>query len=627
MAWPTMTVEVAFATDPLDTPTWTDVSAYVLALSTTGGRRLEVDATEPVEIEIVLDNSDRRFDPSHSGGPYSGNLTPNRRVRVQATHSAVTHDLFTGFVDRWPLPGRGNTVTIKATDALKLLATVPQPESVWAIEISASSPSAWWDCSGDATRLRDVSGNRLDGVAPDPVSGLQADPVIAGEAGHSLVFGLSGPAYLPPASAPAGSTFTIETWLHVDPAEDQSIYVLLCPAVSLYLVRASIIGTNPPGRLYFYTATGYVRSDRKLTAGSHHIAAVSDSGTLALYLDGVAVEELPTATAIPATAENLLRWGPHPDPTQDDPFGDGRYSRFDDLVIWDGVALSGSTIADHHAAGADNWAGDDPGDRAVQLLDAVGWPSALRNIDTASSTVRLAGVRFDPSATVTDALQRLEATEGGLLYVDHHDAGKVRFVERGTLLSSSRHTTSQATYTDADPAAGGWRYTDLELVYDDELVFNEVTVEWLDGEVTVEDTASVDAYTRRSLTVTTDHGHELHAEALAEWLLARYKEPRLRAVGLTLEPAAHHDLFAEVLARQVGDRVTVRFLPHATGAAITQELWVAGIEHSVDRRDSATWTTVLRLQSADDAPDVLWLWDDGTGTVGSTWDTETAWGL
>ncbi len=39
MSWPTITCEVAFRSDPGDTPIWTDVSSYVRSFTTRRGRQ------------------------------------------------------------------------------------------------------------------------------------------------------------------------------------------------------------------------------------------------------------------------------------------------------------------------------------------------------------------------------------------------------------------------------------------------------------------------------------------------------------------------------------------------------------------------------------------------------------
>ena len=97
MAWAdtvTLEVSVAFTTDPLDTPTWVDVTAYVKdpKLDFGYGRDQQSGMFRPGAGTITLANDDRRFDPLNSSGPYYGDLVAGRRVRIRAVHSGTTYD-------------------------------------------------------------------------------------------------------------------------------------------------------------------------------------------------------------------------------------------------------------------------------------------------------------------------------------------------------------------------------------------------------------------------------------------------------------------------------------------------------------------------------------------------------
>lgn len=131
---PTLTIEVAFGSDPFATPqTWTKVTAYAEAFSTRSGRRSELDKFAAGTANVSLDNADRRFDPTHATGPYYPNVVPMRRVRITADHDAVNYPIFVGFIEDWPqsyaLNGRVEPVDLTATDVLGALAgmEVPQP--------------------------------------------------------------------------------------------------------------------------------------------------------------------------------------------------------------------------------------------------------------------------------------------------------------------------------------------------------------------------------------------------------------------------------------------------------------------------------------------------------------------
>jgi hypothetical protein len=134
----TITVECAFATAPFAvTPTWTDISAYVRNIDLTqGGRATGLDQFAPGSLRLELDNSDRRFDPLYSSGAYYPNVLPRKKIRVRAVYSAVTYDLWCGYVDGWPTTGepsnRLGICTVSATDGFKMLSRnrLPNDSSV-----------------------------------------------------------------------------------------------------------------------------------------------------------------------------------------------------------------------------------------------------------------------------------------------------------------------------------------------------------------------------------------------------------------------------------------------------------------------------------------------------------------
>ncbi len=109
----------------VDTPVWTDVIAYVRGMTINRGRGSVHSEFDAGSLTLVLDNTDGRFDPNNSSGPYNPNLKLGIPVRIQATHSVTTYDLFRGHVDVWPLnyPASGNdaVVTLECVENLALI--------------------------------------------------------------------------------------------------------------------------------------------------------------------------------------------------------------------------------------------------------------------------------------------------------------------------------------------------------------------------------------------------------------------------------------------------------------------------------------------------------------------------
>lgn len=112
-----------------------DISNYTRSISTSRGRRRSLDRFATGTATIVLDNRDRRFDPSNTSSPYYNStvgvsgVVPAIPVIVRATWSGTTYTVFRGFIDSWSFAysdgGVGDaTATIVCSDAFKALSAV-----------------------------------------------------------------------------------------------------------------------------------------------------------------------------------------------------------------------------------------------------------------------------------------------------------------------------------------------------------------------------------------------------------------------------------------------------------------------------------------------------------------------
>lgn len=122
-------VLIAFTTPALSgTPSWEDVTDYVLAFNTHRGRDDELAVIQPGTCTVVLDCSDGRFDPDNTSGPYYGDLRPMRRLRIVAQADSLSSPLavWDGYVDSWtrtwPEGTDFSVTTVEATDRFKVLA-------------------------------------------------------------------------------------------------------------------------------------------------------------------------------------------------------------------------------------------------------------------------------------------------------------------------------------------------------------------------------------------------------------------------------------------------------------------------------------------------------------------------
>src|SRR5947208_861437 len=99
----TYILECAFSTaNPLTDPgSWTDITAYMLDFTTHRGKPHELQRTQAGTMDVTLLNKDRRFDPTLTTGTYYPNVLPMKQIRLRATYSATTYDLFRGYVLDW----------------------------------------------------------------------------------------------------------------------------------------------------------------------------------------------------------------------------------------------------------------------------------------------------------------------------------------------------------------------------------------------------------------------------------------------------------------------------------------------------------------------------------------------
>jgi len=138
--WPHLKVELAWSTRPTETPDWEDITAYCYSINTRRGRQHELERVEAGTADIELDNTDRRFDPTYTAGPYYGYLKPMRRIRVRAIWNGWIYGLFSGYVEEWPPDWRDGVdpfIKVKAVDAFKVLA-LPKLNASYTAKLSGA---------------------------------------------------------------------------------------------------------------------------------------------------------------------------------------------------------------------------------------------------------------------------------------------------------------------------------------------------------------------------------------------------------------------------------------------------------------------------------------------------------
>lgn len=638
MTFPVVTVEIAFTTMPGDVPSWTDVSAYVDEVPTIKrGRDDEFsDNFAAGTATIVLDNTDRRFEPEFAAGPYYPDVRPMRRVRIRALWAAVTYDLFSGYIERWPVEygmvmGK---VVVTATDAFLPLAQTGLPGSVWEIEVLADNPIAWYRLGeSSGTVMGDSSGSGHHGTYIGGPTFNSRTGLVSRDPNNGMAFNngqrgdFSAAAAL--LAAPGSPPFTIEAWIQLpeqpapvageDTLADAAVIVLgsngamTSPLVAFYVDGST--GVAGKGKLVMLIDDGGGSSFRRLVYSSvrvddgrvHYVVAVATSGSdIALWIDGVNSTNVLTGWSGTPGAVAVWSWSIGGSVTRG---GQISFAGVLDEVVFHTSALPSARIAAHYAAGTEPWASDTSGERVDKVLDAIGWPAADRDVDTGQSVLQATGL----GGMALPYLQAVARSEAGAFFVTTE--GEVRFRERHALLAAP-YTVSQATFGDDGAELG---YVDLKPDYSVDRVRNVIRRGRTGGSVQeARDATSIAEFLVREDSQTDlMFASDEEATDAAGWTLARRKDPALRFDALEVEPYGDEtNLFPQLLGRSIGDRITVRRRPGAGGAMIEREVHIEGIQHRLG--PGLHWRTRWSLSPADAAV-TYWVWDT------STWDVSTRW--
>jgi hypothetical protein len=231
-------------------------------------------------------------------------------------------------------------------------------------------------------------------------------------------------------------------------------------------------------------------------------------------------------------------------------------------------------------------AGQTTGTRIGKILDQIGWPAGMRDIDAGQTTVQA-----DPGTLRTSlgAMQLITSTEYGSLYMDGF--GNVVFQDR--LLTSSSVAGTPVEFNDNGT---GISYNNALWKLDDTLIFNKASITRTGGTAQVAfNQASIDkyflhSYQEQNLLMETD------AEALNNALafVASRQETSIRCDAVTLD--LYTDNYdAGILAAldlDFFDPVTITTTQPGS-SSLTKTLQVFGISHDIKVNNWKTTLTTL----------------------------------
>jgi hypothetical protein len=222
------------------------------------------------------------------------------------------------------------------------------------------------------------------------------------------------------------------------------------------------------------------------------------------------------------------------------------------------------------------------GDRINTVLDRpeLAWPADQREIDTGNST--MLGALVEEGTSALEYLQLVSNSEFGNLFIGKD--GKVVFRERNAVPN-----TPSIVFSD-EVVAGeftGIQFASVNNVFGSENLFNRIFISNA-AEEPLEATAT-DAESQKIFGPRSFNQTDLLVESqdqlqfLADFLLARFKEPQYRfeAVTVVMDTLTTEDQDA-VLDLEIGDIVLVRFQPSDIPPAIEQFVRIIGISHDWD---------------------------------------------
>ena len=208
------------------------------------------------------------------------------------------------------------------------------------------------------------------------------------------------------------------------------------------------------------------------------------------------------------------------------------------------------------------------GARVSAVLDAVGWPDALRDISTGGAN--LAADVVGDNVNALTYLQKVETSEVGALFIGAN--GSLAFRDRSDL----------STFIDGVMfGLGGLPFIEWSPVYGTEELTNAVSVVYPTGTATAFGTASIAKYGEIPTSYDTLLADATEAQYVADFEVAAYAEPvyRVDSVTVILQGLTEAQV-GQAVAVELGDVARVHFQPGDTGAWINQYCIVDGIEHS-----------------------------------------------
>lgn len=237
---------------------------------------------------------------------------------------------------------------------------------------------------------------------------------------------------------------------------------------------------------------------------------------------------------------------------------------FDGFSLLSGQTLTAGTAASQLSGARINAVLNDAG---------VNWSASARSIDAGGQTLQADVIAANTNAV--SYINIIEKSEPGRFFIDKK--GYAIWKDR-----SATYASSNAVVLSDDGT--GIPYSDVQVVYGSELLYNQVKYTRLNGgTATADDLTSQATYGIRTLS---DDGLLMSTDTalgqLAVYTVSQYAQPEYRFESikismLKLTPAQQ----TSILNLEIGSVCRVKFTPNNVGTQIDKWVEVIGISHSV----------------------------------------------
>jgi hypothetical protein len=256
----------------------------------------------------------------------------------------------------------------------------------------------------------------------------------------------------------------------------------------------------------------------------------------------------------------------------------------------------------------ESYASEASGTRWANVLDAVGWPAARRDLDTGNSTIEASAFADDDTTKALEHLLAVVDAESGFGFVNA--AGDVRFQERQFVIVN---TAVEATFADGRALEtgnypGALKYHALQPESTE--ILNDYAGSRAGGAVqTASDSASIAEYGPRSDSREYIVSSDAEVLAALEFKLSVTKDALERIDAITVKPGDDAELWETVLNLDIGDRVLVVEWPPGFAAPVASEFHV---RHLHARLPASLHASEFTFQLTPASADSWFILDDAT---------------